>query len=93
MSKITIEHITDSIIPKPYIREREYKVTKGFYLENRSVTAEPEDIVYLNFGDNNFYLEKIKTKRIYTLEWSFGMKAVRYGWVELVNVEKPEQCA
>lgn len=67
-------------------RERIYRIVKVFISESPSVIADINDMMYTKLGDNNFYIEKADG-RIYQLDWSLGMKAVRYGWVELVKVE------
>jgi len=84
--------------------DKVYNVVKAFASETPSVIADVNDIVYTKSGDNNFYLEKSNSgsstpcklrqknnERIYQLDWSLGIKAVRYGWVELVKVENSEQ--
>lgn len=71
-------------------KDKVYNVIKAFASETPSVIADVNDTVYTKSGDNNFYLEK-NNERIYQLDWSLGIKAVRYGWVELVKVENSEQ--
>lgn len=73
------------------VRERTYNVIHGFYSENPSVTIGPDDIIYTNVGDNNFYFEqRRKADTVHTLDWSLAMKAIRYGWIELLKVESDE---
>jgi len=71
------------------VRDRSYKIVQAFYSENPNVTIGTNDVVYTNIGDNNFYLEQ-NNDSIHTLDYSLAMKAVRYGWMELVKVERAE---
>ena len=77
---------------KPKVREKIYKIKEAFYDQSINVCINCDDIIYSNVEDNNFYLEKKDGKITYSgqVDWSLAMKAIRYGWMKLVKVEKAE---
>lgn len=80
------------LMSKTQVREKSYTVKIPFRVPHFNTNADLEDTIYKNVCDNNFYLEKKMTGMTYhcEVEWSLAMKAVRYGWIELVKVEEPE---
>jgi hypothetical protein len=80
------------LMAKPPVLEKSYIVKKSFQVPHFNTYVDLEDTIYKNIGDNNFYLKKKMTGMTYhcEVEYSLAMKAVRYGWIELVKVEDAE---